>query len=138
MTIKGDLIGNEDVVLKGKVEGNIMLRDNDIVIDRSGRLDGSVVAKHVIIHGETKGEIHGVEKVSIFATGRVQGTITAPRMVLEDGGRFKGLIDMQFDDSADEENADQSAKPGQQAPKRPASAGPAGDKEATANESSKP
>ena len=36
----------------------------------------------------------GTERVVICASGDVQGNITAPRVMLEDGGRFKGNIDM--------------------------------------------
>jgi cytoskeletal protein CcmA (bactofilin family) len=48
----------------------------------------------VRIDGEVKGDIEGLERVVICASGEVQGNLTAPRVVLEDGGRFKGSIDM--------------------------------------------
>ena len=40
------------------------------------------------------GDIHCADKVVITATGQMQGTIIAPRVILIDGGKFKGSIDM--------------------------------------------
>ena len=94
MSVKGDLAGKEDVLIRGKLEGSAVLNDNDLVVDETGHLEGSVIARHVLIRGEVNGEIQGLERVTIAATGRVQGTIAAPRVVLEDGGKFKGMIDM--------------------------------------------
>ena len=100
MTIKGDLAGKEDVMVRGKLDGSVILNDNDIVIDESGQVEGSIIAKHVMIKGTVNGEIQGLEKVTVSSTGRVQGTISAPRLVLEDGGKFKGMIDMPLDGKA--------------------------------------
>ena len=118
MTIKGDLAGKEDVIVRGKLEGSVILNDNDIVIDESGQVEGSIIAKHVMVKGGVNGEIQGLEKVTISATGRVQGTISAPRLVLEDGGRFKGMIDMPLDGKT----TGKSQEPSPAAPKRAESA----------------
>ncbi len=113
MSVKGDIASKEDVLVKGKVEGSVVLNDNDMVIDESGHLEGNVTARHVLIRGAVNGEIEGLEKVTIAATGRVQGTIAAPRVVLEDGGKFKGMIDMPLE----EKGADsQSQKPAERNP----------------------
>ncbi len=100
MTIRGDLVGKEDVMVRGKLEGNVILNDNDVVIDESGQIEGSIIAKHVLVRGGVNGEIQGLEKITIAATGRVQGTIAAPRVVLEEGGKFKGMVDMPLDEQA--------------------------------------
>ena len=52
------------------------------------------VAKNVTVNGHVTGDIRGSEKVVISKTGRVKGNITAPRVTLEDGAKFKGSIDM--------------------------------------------
>ncbi len=100
MTLKGDLVGSEDVTIKGNLEGSVTLKDNDIVVDQSGHLEGSVIARHVLVRGMVNGDIEGLERVTVATTGRVEGTITAPRVVLEDGGKFKGMIDMPMGEKA--------------------------------------
>lgn len=44
--------------------------------------------------GQVTGDVQGTEKVVVTKTGRVQGNITAPRVTLEDGAKFRGSIDM--------------------------------------------
>lgn len=98
MTLKGDLVGKEDVIVQGKLQGSVVLNENDIVVDESGEVEGNIIARHVLIKGRVDGDIQGLEKVTIAATGQVQQTVAAPRVVLEEGGRFKGMIDMPFDE----------------------------------------
>ena len=100
LIIKGDVASREDLVIKGAIQGNVVVNDHHVQIDQSGRLDGNVVAKHVTVRGQAKGDVQGLEKVSILQTGRLEGTISADRVVLEDGGWFKGLIDMPPRDKA--------------------------------------
>ena len=127
MSVKGDLAGKEDVVVKGKVEGSVTLDDNDVVVDESGQLEGRVIARHVLIKGEVNGELQGLDKVTIAASGCVQGTIAAPRVVLEDGGKFKGMIDMPLDRKGSATQPQKSTDRNPAAPKRVAVAGPAAD-----------
>ena len=118
MTLKGDLVGNENCAVLGKFEGSVILKENDIVIEESGQIEGSIVAKHVLVKGRVNGEINGLDKVTIAATGCVQGTIAAPRVALEDGGKFKGMIDMPMDDQSAGAKAGKTQEPGASAPKR--------------------
>ena len=122
MSVKGDLAGKEDIVISGKLEGSVVLNDNDMVLDESGQLEGSVIAKHVLIRGLVNGEIQGLDKVTIASTGRVQGTITAPRIALEDGGKFKGMIDMPLEKKGAASQPQKSGESTPAAPKRVAAA----------------
>jgi len=92
--ISGDIESSEDLLIEGEVNGTINLKDNELVVGNSGRLQADISAKTVRIEGEVQGDITGTERVIICASGNVQGNLTAPRVILEDGGRFKGSIDM--------------------------------------------
>ncbi|MDP5070741.1 MAG: polymer-forming cytoskeletal protein [Congregibacter sp.] len=92
--VNGDIISSEDLLVEGEVTGTITLSDNELVIGTSGRVQANISAKTVRIEGEVKGDIEGSERVVICASGNVQGNVTSPRVMLEDGGRFKGNIDM--------------------------------------------
>jgi cytoskeletal protein CcmA (bactofilin family) len=63
-------------------------------VGSAGKVQANISAKTVRIEGEVRGDIEGVERVVICASGDVQGNVSAPRVMLEDGGRFKGSIDM--------------------------------------------
>lgn len=94
ITIKGDITGDENLVIEGTVEGTVTLKGNDLTVGQSGRVTADLIASVVRIDGEVQGDITGVEKVVITKTGRVQGNIVGPRVTLEDGAKFKGAIDM--------------------------------------------
>jgi cytoskeletal protein CcmA (bactofilin family) len=94
IVIKGDISGEESLVVEGRVDGTIHLKNHDLTVGQSGRVNANVTANVVRIDGEVTGDIVGVEKVVITKTGRVHGNIVGPRVTLEDGAKFKGSIDM--------------------------------------------
>ena len=92
--VNGDISSSEDLLIEGEVKGSVNLTDCELIIGASSRVEASISARTVRIEGEIKGDIDGGERVVICASANVLGNITAPRVVLEDGGRFKGNIDM--------------------------------------------
>jgi len=93
--IKGDLSGEEDLVIEGRVEGKVDLKQNNVTIGKNGRVRADVFGKVVIIEGEVDGNVFAREQAILRQAGAIRGNITAPRVMLEDGSRFKGSIDME-------------------------------------------
>lgn len=92
--IKGELTGDEDLIIDGKVEGKIDLKDHNLTIGTNGRINAEIHAKSVIVNGEVVGDIIADDKVEIASSGSVHGDLCAPRVALADGSSFKGSIDM--------------------------------------------
>jgi cytoskeletal protein CcmA (bactofilin family) len=92
--IKGELTGQEDLVIDGRIEGKISLKGHQLTIGPNGRVEAEIHAKSVQISGEVTGNVIADDKVEISPSGSVQGDITAPRVALADGSSFKGSIDM--------------------------------------------
>lgn len=92
--ITGDISGDENLVIEGKVNGKIRLEAHEVDIGQSGRVTADITAKVIKIAGEVRGDLTSTEKVVILRSGNVHGNIVAPRMTLEDGAIFKGSIDM--------------------------------------------
>ncbi len=92
--IKGELSGEEDLVIQGNVEGTVKLKDNSISVSEQGKVHADVYARSIVVQGELSGDLYGSESVTVARSGRVNGNIIAPRVVLEDGAKFKGNIDM--------------------------------------------
>ena len=86
ITIKGELVGKEDIVLQGRVEGTITLKQNSLIVSQQGSVKADVKAEKVTVEGRVEGDIHGEESVLVRASGNVQGNIIAPRVSLEEGG----------------------------------------------------
>jgi len=92
--IKGELTGNEDLTIEGKVEGKVFLKDHNLTVGANGKIVAEIQAKTVMVLGEVTGNITADDKVEVAATGTMRGDIIAPRVVLADGAKFKGAIDM--------------------------------------------
>lgn len=92
--IDGDLRGEEDLKIDGDVNGTVQLTNNTLTIGEQGRISANVYAKAVTIDGCMDGDVFGSERVSIRKNAQVNGNITAPRVSLEDGAKFKGSIEM--------------------------------------------
>ena len=92
--IKGELTGNEDLTIEGKVDGKVFLKDHNLTIGANGKIAAEIHAKTVLVIGEVIGNVTADDKVEVAATGSMRGDILAPRVVLADGARFKGSIDM--------------------------------------------
>jgi len=98
--IKGEVTGDEDLLIQGTVEGTVDLSANELTVGQSGQVAADLKAKSIRIDGSVTGDISGNENVVISKTGNVRGNIVAPRVTLEDGAIFKGSIDMDPGDTA--------------------------------------
>lgn len=100
IVIKGELSGNEDLTIEGRVEGKIDLNQNLLTVGANGKVKAQVFAKTVVVIGEVLGNVTAVEKVSIQEKGAVDGDISAPRVAIAEGAHFRGSIDMRRAQSA--------------------------------------
>jgi len=92
--IKGNLTGSEDLVVEGRIEGKIELRQHSVTVGKSGCVKGDIYGLVVIVMGEVDGNLYGEEQIVLRQASTVHGNLTAPRVTLEDGSQFKGSIDM--------------------------------------------
>jgi cytoskeletal protein CcmA (bactofilin family) len=95
IAIKGDVTGDEDLVIEGRIEGKILLKANSVTIGRNGRVKANVYANSIMVEGEVEGDLIGKDEVVIRQSGKVKGNVAAPRVVLDSGARFQGSIDME-------------------------------------------
>src|SRR5436305_4464359 len=93
--IKGDLAGEEDLVIEGRVEGKVDLKQHNVTIGKNGRVKADVFGRVVTVEGEVDGNVFAQEQAVLRQSGAVRGNTTSPRVTLEDGSRFKGSIDME-------------------------------------------
>ncbi|MBX7098597.1 MAG: bactofilin BacN [Myxococcaceae bacterium] len=94
ITIRGSLSGGGDLVIEGRVEGQIALK-NHLTIESSGKVEADIRADELTINGEASGNIDASARVAINNTARVEGDVKAPRVVIEDGAVFNGSIEME-------------------------------------------
>ena len=112
ISIKGDVVGDEDTIIEGRVEGKITLKQHSVIIEESGRIDADITANSICVAGELHGNLHGTEQVVLLKTGRVERDIRAKSVTLETGTQFKGSIDMRTMETASRAKPSLKAAPG--------------------------
>ncbi|MEM7199286.1 MAG: polymer-forming cytoskeletal protein [Planctomycetota bacterium] len=90
----GQLTGAEDVTIDGAIEGQVVLKDHALTIGQHGRIRGDVFAVSVVVVGNVAGNITASKQVEVRGSGRVEGDIAAPSVLLAEGARFSGRVDM--------------------------------------------
>jgi cytoskeletal protein CcmA (bactofilin family) len=90
---QGDLLGDEDVLVEGHLEGRVKI-SKAFRVGPQGVVLAEVAAATITIAGRVVGNVSAVERVELLSTGTLEGNIQAPRIVIGEGARFTGRIDM--------------------------------------------
>jgi cytoskeletal protein CcmA (bactofilin family) len=91
--ISGRLTGDEDLTVRGRVEGELTL-SRTLIVEPTGVVKANVAVKNAIISGVVVGNINATESVELTREGRMVGDIHAPRVIIVDGASFRGRVDM--------------------------------------------
>ena len=91
--ISGKLSGDEDLTVRGRVEGELSL-SKTLIVEPSGIVKANVAVKNAIVSGVVVGNIAATESVELTQEGRMVGDIRAPRVIIVDGASFRGRVDM--------------------------------------------
>lgn len=91
---RGELIGEEDLHIEGKVEGIVIMEGQDLSVGKEGEINANIHANNITIHGKLTGDVLADELIEIKNTAVVKGNLIAPRIQLDDGGKFRGSMDM--------------------------------------------
>jgi cytoskeletal protein CcmA (bactofilin family) len=91
--ISGKLTGDEDLTVRGRVEGELTL-SRTLIVETTGVVKANVAVKNAIVSGVVVGNINATESVELTREGRMVGDIRAPRVIIVDGASFRGRVDM--------------------------------------------
>ncbi len=109
--IKGDLMGEEDLLIEGHVDGKVLVQQHNVTVGKNGHVNADIYGSTISIEGNVEGNLFGENQLIIKKTGKVRGNIVAPRVVLEDGSNFKGSIDMNPRPASEKPAVELSASP---------------------------
>ena len=101
LVIKGELIGAEDLVFEGQIEGKITLPDHVLTIGLGGQVSAEITARVVVVHGNLTGNVTASERVEIRSSGRMIGDLISPRIMMNDGATFNGRLETRVPGKAD-------------------------------------
>ena len=92
--LKGEITGDEDLLIEGQVEGSVVLRSHAVTIGEEGEVKASIVGRTITVKGSVTGNLTADEQIILHSSATVEGDLTAPRVMMEDGATFRGGIDM--------------------------------------------
>ena len=75
----------------GDFSGSV-LTDGRVIVGQQGRADCAIEASTVVIGGVFKGEVLAYEKVVLLSSSIVMGSITTPRLIVEEGVLLSGRL----------------------------------------------
>ncbi|MEO8503675.1 MAG: polymer-forming cytoskeletal protein [Acidobacteriota bacterium] len=91
--VTGKISGPTEVVIEGELEGEIRVEGN-AVVGSAGLVKGEISARTIRVAGKVLGNIRGLERVEVLASGSLEGDVSAPRVVIAEGAFFKGKVEM--------------------------------------------
>ena len=91
MRVFGCVYSTSVVSVAGTVLGSVSA-DDQVIVTKSGRVEGGVEAREVILNGEVRGPVDARERLEIQASAVVHGDLHAPRLRLLEGAVVDGDV----------------------------------------------
>jgi len=126
IVIRGEVSGKEDLVIEGQVDGSVALAEHSVTIGGGGRVKANISGRVITIAGDVEGDLSALEQIVLRGSAKVLGDIKAPRVVLEDGASFRGLVDMGAPSSGQKAAPGAGTKDGSTTPEAGATPKPGG------------
>ena len=94
LVITGELTSEEDLVVNGRVDGPIAVRNGTLTIGEEARLTSDIRGARIIVRGAVDGAIAATERIELHPSAVVRGSLSANRVVIAEAAVFNGRVDM--------------------------------------------
>jgi cytoskeletal protein CcmA (bactofilin family) len=92
--INGEISGNDDLYIDGQAEGQFHFPQSKVIVGPNGKVQANIEAREIVIEGTVKGDLKASAGVQLGGSSRVQGSLTTPRISIDDGARLRGKVEM--------------------------------------------
>ncbi len=90
---EGKLSFRDTVRIDGRFSGEIT-SENTLIVGESGEIDAEIRSKTVVVSGTVNGNMFAEAKVVLHKTAKINGDIHTPSLVVEEGAKITGKINM--------------------------------------------
>jgi cytoskeletal protein CcmA (bactofilin family) len=94
IVIRGEIQGQEDLVVDGNLEGTVNLAENRLTVGPTANVAADIIAKDVLVQGRVQGNVVASGRVELRAGCNLEGDIRALRLAVEDNAVFRGKVDL--------------------------------------------
>jgi cytoskeletal protein CcmA (bactofilin family) len=91
--INGTIRFSNDMIIDGKIEGEIISEKGRVTIGENAMIKGNVTAGDVKVFGKVEGKIIG-ERCELKAKSRLEGDIKAKMFSMEEGAQLSGRTEI--------------------------------------------
>lgn len=95
--VSGDVLFADSLQVDGKVNGRLISETGTLSIEQTGEVQADVDVGVCVIRGAIRGNTIARSRVEIYKSARVQGDITSPVLLVEEGALLTGAITMARD-----------------------------------------
>jgi cytoskeletal protein CcmA (bactofilin family) len=95
--VRGRIHGEGDLVIEGHVEGEVTLRGDLTVAEGAELSSKAIEAQSVTIAGSLEGDVNATGPVRLGASARVRGDLRGSTVAIDEGARFSGRLECEFD-----------------------------------------
>jgi cytoskeletal protein CcmA (bactofilin family) len=86
ISIEGDLVEKDKIIIDAKVSGDI--KAEDIETHANSTISGNITAKSAALGGKLKGNVNS-EKINIKKTAEIEGVLNQKTLSIEEGASLK-------------------------------------------------
>ena len=81
----------EDYTVKGFHASRDFATAGNIVVERRGTVSAPIKARNLLVKGDVKGSVLVRGSVEVTRTGQLRGDVTAPSLLVRQGGSYEGF-----------------------------------------------
>jgi cytoskeletal protein CcmA (bactofilin family) len=89
----GELRFRDTFRVDGRIKGKIV-SENTLIVGESGNVEADIDCGTVSIRGTVTGHVQGRQRIEVLAGAKVRGTLSSPKLIIEEGAFFQGDCDM--------------------------------------------
>ena len=86
VSVEGDLVEKDKIIIDAKINGNI--KANEIDTHTNSNIKGNIKSKSTSLGGRLKGNINS-DKINIKKTADIEGVLSQKTLAIEDGAILK-------------------------------------------------
>jgi cytoskeletal protein CcmA (bactofilin family) len=92
--VSGEVAFADQLRVEGRITGKLTSEKGTLIIEESGQVEAQVDVATCIIRGALFGDLTAKTRAEIHRTGRVQGDMVTPVLLVEEGAVFNGAVKM--------------------------------------------
>jgi cytoskeletal protein CcmA (bactofilin family) len=95
--VRGRIHGDGDLVVEGRVEGDLAIRGELTIAEGGSVASENIEAHSVVVAGGLEGDLAASGTVRLVAGAQVRGNLKGSSVAIEEGARFSGRLDCEFE-----------------------------------------